>query len=294
MAIKHSHRTRQAHGFTLVELLVVIAIIGVLVALLLPAIQSAREAARRMSCTNNEKQIGIALLNYHDTKKVFPWGAGGSGTEWSWSAFILPFVEEGNAETLLNYDSPYNTTVNSQGIKTLFGFYQCPTAEPNEMVTCCLNIPGEQDAAETNYSATGTHRRINYAVDPAGTGVMFDNSHVSLKHITDGTSKTFLVAEVDSDDRDRTRMSSFYPAYCPGGACSVGKMWASENRVTTGYGINAGTIYDQAGVESNHSGGANFLFADGHSVFIQDQISQVVLDALTTRAGEETIDSSSF
>src|SRR5688572_2683588 len=98
-------RRRKPSAFTLVELLVVIAIIGILVALLLPAVQAAREAARRMQCTNNQKQIALALRVYHDSHKTFPWGqlvygnpAGGFG--WSWTAHILPQMDQGGATAL--------------------------------------------------------------------------------------------------------------------------------------------------------------------------------------------------
>lgn len=282
------------NAFTLVELLVVIAIIGILIALLLPAIQAARESARRTTCVNNEKQLGLALLMYHDVNKAFPRGAGGNGTFWSWSAFILPYIEEADAEHLLNYKMGYNTPANRLGIKTLFSFYQCPTAEPNQLVSCCINIPGEQDAAPTNYSATATQRRLNYAVDPDGTGVMYDNSTVRIKDITDGTGKTLLAGEVCSDERDRQDWAKNYPTYCPGGACVVGKPWASENRVTTGFGINADTTFDQAGVESRHPGGVNFVFADAHVSFVTDGIQQAILDAVTTRNGQEVVDLSSM
>ncbi len=95
-------------AFTLVELLVVIAIIGVLVALLLPAVQAAREAARRSQCQNNLKQMGLALQMYHDTYEVFPSASGGGGTGWSWSARILPYFEQSNVRDLIDFSVAYN------------------------------------------------------------------------------------------------------------------------------------------------------------------------------------------
>jgi len=290
-----------SRGFTLVELLVVIAIIGVLIALLLPAVQAAREAARRMQCQNNLKQIGLALHNYHDAKKSFPWGAGGAGNMWSWSAFILPYIEEGVAARQLNFNFPYNNSRNINGIKALLPFYQCPSAPGNELVTCCSgsNFPTVNDVAETNYAATATHLKVYYArasdTDGTGTGVMYDNSRVRIRDILDGTSKTLMVAEYDHDQNldDPWKLN---PSYCPGGNCTVGKFWAAENRVTTGYGINNRPILflTNADVQSMHPSGAHFLFSDGHVSLLSDSVEQQILDALTTRRQGETITLSGF
>ena len=94
-------------GFTLVELLVVIAIIGMLIALLLPAVQAAREAARRMSCSNNEKQIVLAMHNYHDTFKTFPWGARGS-TYGTWAIHLLPYIEQSAIASQFDWDQEFH------------------------------------------------------------------------------------------------------------------------------------------------------------------------------------------
>jgi len=192
-------------GFTLVELLVVIAIIGILVALLLPAIQSAREAARRAECTNNLRQMGIALLNYHDTHQVFPHGAGGSGTNWSWSALILPHMEEETLDELLDYSITYNLPKNQEAIRLFVPSYQCPSTEPNELLTCCGSIPGDRDVAQTNYTAIGTQFNVPFGRVTSReqkTGIMHDNSSTKIKHILDGTSKTFLVGETHRIDDD--------------------------------------------------------------------------------------------
>ena len=117
MFVETKRQCVRRRGFTLVELLVVIAIIGVLVSLLLPAVQQAREAARRMQCTNNMKQLGLALHNYHDTFKTFPrtpwWYNGGGGNQsteffsgFSWRTMILPFIEQGALHDQINWSLP--------------------------------------------------------------------------------------------------------------------------------------------------------------------------------------------
>lgn len=283
-------RAVSAAGFTLVELLVVIAIIGVLVALLLPAVQAAREAARRSQCVNNLRQMGIALQNYHGAKQAFPHAAGYANGRylWSWSATILPYLEEANAESLIKYENGYNVPVNKTAITTRFSVYQCPTAPPNELVSCCIDIPGEADAGETTYSATATHRKIYYGVDVDGTGAIFENSKTSFKDILDGSSNTLIVGEVDHDQDDPWKTT--YPDYCPGRGCHIGKPWAAGNQISTYRGINSKPVFEQTGIQSWHAGGAHFLFVDGHASFLDESLPQEIVTALTTRAGEETID----
>jgi prepilin-type processing-associated H-X9-DG protein len=284
-------------AITLVELLVVIAIIGILVALLLPAVQAAREAARRAQCINNLKQIGVSLQNFYTAHDVFPRGAGRNPKTqdylYSWSAQVLPYVEESNALGLLDLNYAYNTPQNQAAIRTLIPLYQCPSAPPNELVTCCIFIPGEQDAAQTNYSAIGTHLKKDYGevlVPADGTGVMYDLSKTKFKDIIDGSSKTFVVGEVLADPDDPYKTA--YPKYCPGGNCVVAQVWMAENRITSYWGINAGITILQSGIVSAHPGGANFVFADGHVTYLPETIDQNVLIALTTRAGAEVISES--
>jgi prepilin-type N-terminal cleavage/methylation domain-containing protein/prepilin-type processing-associated H-X9-DG protein len=180
-------------GFSLVELLVVIAIIGVLVALLLPAVQAAREAARRSSCSNNLKQIGIALQNYHDTYKRFPSSAclpvGAKGDDWSAQARLLPFLEEQNLENLIDWNRPYNVqpTVTRVRVST----YQCPSEIRDEE---------RVDGALTHYPLSyGINLGTWFVYDPnvqrGGPGFVFPNSRTSFTALTDGSSKTLAFAE---------------------------------------------------------------------------------------------------
>ena len=226
-------RPTSTRGFTLVELLVVIAIIGVLVALLLPAIQAAREAARRSSCGNNLKQIGLALQNYNDARKIFPCQFIGtnfsisntSGTASSpfgptWIVAILPFIEGGNVLTLYNknaywMDDPTNTSFRASNLP----FARCPSDgysaipyAPNAQV----NGNGT-NWGRCNYGANGNvrwecYRLVTYSgtgsnfssmpsayTDLTGRGPMSPNNALTLNLITDGTSKTVAVAELRAD-----------------------------------------------------------------------------------------------
>src|SRR6056297_544562 len=127
---------RRRAGFTLIELLVVIAIIAILVALLLPAVQQAREAARRSSCKNNLKQLGLALHNYHDTHGMFPinWGTGYDGTtnptssvQFSWMTYILPYIEESALYDTINFNEALDDPNNNAAASTVIDTYLCPS-----------------------------------------------------------------------------------------------------------------------------------------------------------------------
>ncbi len=284
------------------ELLVVITIIGILIALLLPAVQAAREAARRIHCVNNLKQFGIGLHSYHATHRVFPPGFCSleyrgryyDMGRWGWSAFILPFVEQSTAEEMIDYDFSHNVRCeqNWEAGRTFIPLYQCPSAGPNELITCCWEIRGgdtgysdEEDAAETNYAAIATHTAYPETLYQPGSGVMYLNSRTRIADIIDGTSNTVVVGECDFGPDDPVRDNS---AFCPNGKCGIGRWWASFNVITTYFGINSGTSVMTPGVESRHPGGASFTYADGHVEFLAETIDQYVLEAYTTRGGKET------
>jgi prepilin-type N-terminal cleavage/methylation domain-containing protein len=223
------HRARR--GFTLVELLVVIAIIGVLVALLLPAIQAAREAARRSSCGNNLKQIGLGLQNYHDARKTFPYAnvytSSGGTTSLvanqgpNWVIGILPFIEGGNVITLYNKNAFYvDALVNGSFHASNLPFMLCPSDAnaPTPFVTNTTNTystignSGNSSTwARGCYAANAVVNLANISTNSvAGStgvgwtvltnrGVMLQNVACSMKQITDGTSKTVIVAELRAD-----------------------------------------------------------------------------------------------
>ena len=278
------------HGFSLVELLVVIAIVGVLVALLLPAVQMAREAARRLHCQDNLKQMALGAHAYHDVKRTFPDGGGGAdgvhpNQTWSWEVHILPYIEEGNLHSRFDFQQVYFAAYNLPAIRTFVGTYHCPSAPPADLITCCISISGEKDTANTDYLAVGTHRQVPQAIDPFGSGVMFSVSHVKLREITDGTSKTLLVCESQVLPGDPFPQQ--YPSYCPSGNCVLGFQWFAYAVATTFNGINSGGTRDEQSIQCYHPQIANFAFADGHVAALSDETSRSVLNALTTRNGGE-------
>ena len=192
-------------GFTLVEILVVIAIIGILVSLLLPAVQAAREAARRISCVNNLKQLGLAMQNYADVNKVFPpsfcWNgvAGDVGGNWSAQARVLPFLEEVNLAEAIDFKLHYTAVMVESGSGTIpisafrVASYLCPSEWLDEMRL----KNGNPIHYPLNY---GVNLGVWFVYDPVkregGRGAFYPNGRVRQAMISDGLSKTLMAAEV--------------------------------------------------------------------------------------------------
>jgi prepilin-type N-terminal cleavage/methylation domain-containing protein/prepilin-type processing-associated H-X9-DG protein len=281
-------------AFTLVELLVVITIIGIVIALLLPAVQAAREAARRGQCSNNLKQMALAAHLYHDARGSLPPGLGFVNVYggWPWSALILPYMEAANVTDRLDYTRASNEWVlpNAQLLKTILPFHQCPSTGPLKLNCCCNQYAqhdGNKHMAGMNYAAVATHTFPaggGYAATTAGSGCMYQSSRVTLSSITDGTSQTLLIGErINFPDDDPLKPG--LPG-CTGGVCDFGPVWGGIGSITTRWGINSpgGMQYTKCGVESSHPGGADFAFADGHVAFLSETIRLATLWALTTRA----------
>jgi prepilin-type N-terminal cleavage/methylation domain-containing protein/prepilin-type processing-associated H-X9-DG protein len=310
---------RNAAGFTLVELLVVIAIIGILVALLLPAVQSAREAARRSQCINNFRQVGVGLHNYESAhgyfpdgienytvgvpcsmpKKTTPWSISGT-TGWSWGAYILPYIEEGTVYSQINFKYPSQMHVPAQNFKAggmKVAVFLCPSDRKGyELTACCSGISNggspAEDLAKTNMAGVADSR--DWTCDPDKSwgrtdadGVMYQVSQTPLKKITDGTSQTLLVGEV---------VGSL------GSTDNFGFYWVTWNVLHTANGINLASrieplrwnSVDEGSFASFHPGGCHFVYCDGHATFLSEDIDKVTLAALTTRAGEEVLPTTDY
>jgi prepilin-type N-terminal cleavage/methylation domain-containing protein/prepilin-type processing-associated H-X9-DG protein len=280
-------------GFTLIELLVVIAIMAILIGLLLPAVQKIRAAAARAQCTNNLKQVGLALQNYHDTANVFPSGyvskfdANGNdtGPGWGWAAQILPHIEQQAVFNAIQFDqnieAPANASARVQFIKT----YICASdnakltwtakkydALGNPTATIC-------DIASANF--IGVFGTDEPGVD--GNGMLYRNSTVRIADVTDGTSQTIMVGE---------RSVALAPATWVGAVTGAELFPYNSSNFVLGHTRESNGPASPTEVNhfsSRHTGGVNFLFVDGHVKFLTNSVSESVYMALSTRAGNEPV-----
>jgi len=288
-------------AFTLVELLVVIAIIGVLVALLLPAIQAAREAARRSQCKNNLKQIGLALHNFESARRAFPPGfvsnaasinGPGTGPGWGWAAHILPYLEESS----LNIDLKRSITdpIYDQVRKTALPVFRCPSDSVEQPVFPVQNASGAEltQVAFANYVGVGGTFEVTVFAD-TGTGVLIRNHSIAIKHITDGLSHTIMVGERASRQSPQTTWvgaitDALVPPKNPSYDDEGPPVLVLTNTGTAADGRVPNNALDHVeDSNSEHPQGVHLMFSDGSVQAINNDIDPNVWVALGTRAGEE-------
>lgn len=279
-------------AFTVVELLVVIAIVGILVALLLPAVQAAREAARRTQCSNHLKQIGLATHNYHDTFKTFPmathWAPG--GTLYSALTAILPYHEQGSLYVQYNANAPSYSVFNEGVISQQVPVYLCPSMVLRRQVPA-LSC-GEQNRAAGSYAVcTGTQSGFGQNHD--GAIVPHYAGPTGFRDINDGASNTFLVGELNYGLENFTWSSGpclGQPKFGTGvwGIGHPGMSMATTLGVfNSDRMVNGFDEYET--FRSDHVGGVFFVMADGAVRFVSDFVDDGLLDDLATRAGGEVV-----
>lgn len=288
-------------AFTLVELLVVLSIIGLLLSLLLPAVQAAREAARRLVCLNNLRQVGLALHLHEESQHKFPSGwdtidpvtrkpstTGNPG--WSWAAQILPYLEQRNlAENLVYWGTPIYDASNQQARETRVRVFRCPSdvtedrwelKQDPDLGSVDPHLP--LTLAASSYLGVFGTQDIHVACQSqncAGNGVFFRDKRLSCDDIDDGLSNTLFVGE---------RYSYVYQAtwvgVVPNGDHARGRVVGVAQNP-----LNCKT--DAAHVFSSpHPGGGLFLLGDGSVHFIGDSIDLAVFQALCTRRGGDSVD----
>jgi len=311
-------------AFTLVELLVVIAIIGILVALLLPAVQSAREAARRTQCQNNFHQVGVALHNYHSTHDEFPEGQVNELSPYyhapGWGAKLLNHLEQDIVFDGFKTAGSDNVVDSSTDAYKVGGIlveaFLCPSDRvQTTWVECCSgfnNGPGSNDDfRKTNMAGVAgaylwiQDGSISQGRDDAR-GMLINHRALKVKDCSDGTSHTVMVGEVTSGLGNHSS----------GTTATIGHTWVAWNLQDVSQGINpVGSVpggrdegldpfdgdggnrhrelYEEIGFSSFHPGGCHFMFADGSARFISEDVNQSLLHAYSTRADGETISSDS-
>lgn len=279
--MKHPRR----RGLTLIELLVVVAIIGLLAGLLLPAVQAARESARRTICGNNIRQIGLACLSYHTSMNSLPplYEAQGSNGGYPWTLLILPFMEQGATADLLRTTHPFSYTGATQAAaEAPIPTFICPSCQVGLTATADADrtaigwVPGFR-SSKCNYLGNGGPQAMYAGEPPAPSGFAAGPAMVTMSRgairkirglplsaVSDGASNTFLVGESGGRTSQQVNLAGYW---------ATG--YRDDNAATsmTRYGfqkINAGTT---AAFNSNHPGGATFVMCDGAVRFVSEDIS---------------------
>ncbi len=311
-------RRRQVRGFTLVELLVVIAIIGVLVGLLLPAVQAAREAARRMSCSNNLKQLALSCQNYHDAYHKLPPGSWDgqyavTSRGYSWLTKVFPFIEQenlydaigaGGGMNALTMDSLVNNIVIRQ---TPIPALRCPSdVAPDISPDCTNGFNASGGSAPTSYKGVSGYNwawgglDINTGGSGSNNGLDIGNgcfdrlmipingtsssaNTVAMRDVTDGTSNTFLVGE--SSNKISAHTGAWAHFNHTTGTCAFPPNYKQANGTLWPIG-DWGHNYT---FHSYHPGGAQFALVDGSVKFIPDTIDLTLYRHLASKGGDEVV-----
>lgn len=302
-------------GFTLVEMLVVIAVIGILVSLIVPAVQAARESARRAACQNNMKQLGTAVYAYHDFMRKFPPMNATLRQSHSWAPYLLVHLEMENLADKYSYTVDWNDAQNQEAIRTKLEVLQCPSAEPDREV----GIGGNLKAATTDYGPVGTFnpQLIQLGLVPQPItgnlgGIMVANGAVQMADVGDGASNTLVFVE----DAGRPEfwvkgglgpdMASpgcgRYPV--SGGNITGGAAWADPGNgvVLDGFVKDGLTCPGKCAINctnnseawSFHPTGMSVCFGDGSVRFLNQEIGIEVYAALITRDGGEILDDNKY
>ncbi len=321
-----SSQPRRRRGFTLIELLVVIAIIAVLIGLLLPAVQKVREAASRMACANNLKNLGLAAHNYHDAHQRFPPGAvgplGPSFPQYlqlknhGLGTYLLPYLEQQALASQYRWDVSWFDPPNQPAVNTQLKIWQCPSARANRIQDGSLPTVAPPPADPfTGTAACGDYAGMGRVdaelarrglIDPPGgprdqlghfEGVFPINDTRRLTDVCDGTSNTILIAECAGRPALWQGRKQVPNVWLTGGP------WASRNLLwgkgatpdgTDFYGPCAVNCTNDREVYSFHPTGASAVFADGSVHFLQANLNIRVFARLATRAGGEVVSAGDF
>jgi prepilin-type N-terminal cleavage/methylation domain-containing protein len=311
-------RRRRDLGFTLVELLVVIAIIGILVALLIPAVQASREASRRTACKNNLHQIGLGLRAYETAKGRWPAGKKWSGPTndpnsftMAWSSFVLPYIEEQSLYDAIDFQKPFTDPVNLPATTQVIRVYLCPSTSrieehrtddghlqklggiPGERLGCIdyLGVSGPDKDAKHPITKLIYGRQRGVLIGTKGlpkADELVEPPPIRSAKIIDGLSKTICVTECTGRGVN----------VVDGAIDALNGAWASGVNVThLDRGVNDAkppkAWYDER-IFSDHSGGAHVILCDGSAHFLSDSTDKKVIHWLSSRDGQEEIPAGSL
>lgn len=314
--------SQRRRGFTLIELLVVIAIIAILVALLLPAVQQARESARRTQCKNNLKQLGLAMHTYAESAGCFPMGKV-TTNNMSPHVRILPQIEMGTLYNTINFNVAYSDPSNALAVTQNIPAFRCPSDVDN--------LPANLGGRNNYYTNFGTILinslpgvtvgSTNYGM-PMFDGVFYENSSIKFKDLVDGTTNTVMMSEKMTGDGSNAISSPTTDTFKPGtypatadqamadcravdmtdltkqGNSNVGAPWMNAGHSTTYYyhimvPNDRSCMYPPSRIattaNSKHSGGVHSLLCDGSVKFISSSIDLGVWRAIGTRSGGEVV-----